>query len=429
MLRTISIFLATVLLMAAAPAALRAADHAHGAKGTVLFVLTNHGEMGDTGTKTGYYLSEVTHPWHVLTEAGYAVEFASPAGGLAPADPKSLDMDDPVNARFWNDEGLRAQLENTMPVADADPSKYDAVFFPGGHGTMWDLADSEALARTAAAVYESGGVVGAVCHGPAGLLNIRLSDGSYLVEGKRVAAFTNEEEAAVELTDVMPFLLETALRERGAEFVGAPNWQANVVADGRLVTGQNPASATGVGEEIVRLLDAMNTGTETADAKPGILGIPFETIDGKTTNLGAIDARAYLVVNTASRCGLTPQYGGLQELHEKFKERGLAVVAFPSNDFGGQEPLVGEQITAFCSDNYGVTFPVMAKVPTTGDAKVPLYAALTGPDSPTPGELSWNFEKFLVGADGKIIARFSPRVTPTADEVTTAIERALAGVE
>ncbi|MCC3433689.1 MAG: type 1 glutamine amidotransferase domain-containing protein, partial [Microcoleus sp. PH2017_04_SCI_O_A] len=148
------------------------------------------------------------------------------------------------------------RVENTLNPAQIKPAEYAAIFYAGGHGTMWDFADNQELAEIAAAIYEAGGIVGAVCHGPAALVNIKLSDGTYLVADKTVAAFTNEEEAAVGLTDIVPFLLESTLIERGAKFTKVANFQVCVVASDRLVTGQNPASAAGVGERMVELINA-----------------------------------------------------------------------------------------------------------------------------------------------------------------------------
>lgn len=220
----------------------------------VLFVLTNHTELGDTGNETGFYLSEVTHPYHVLIDNGFEIDFVSPKGGQATIDPHSLDLEDPINKAFMEDENFVKKIENTFSPEEIAPEDYMAIFYAGGHGTMWDLPENETLGEIAAAIYENNGVVAAVCHGPAGLLNIRLSDGSYLVKGKKVTSFTNEEEESAKLTKIMPFLLETALIERGAEFIKADNFQENVVISERLVTGQNPASAAGVGEAIIDLL-------------------------------------------------------------------------------------------------------------------------------------------------------------------------------
>lgn len=218
----------------------------------VLMVLTSHDKLGDTGRTTGFYLSEVAHPHKVFAEAGFQIDFVSPHGGEAPMD--GVDREDPINAAFLDDPALLGKTRSTLRPSEVDAVGYDAIFFAGGHGTMWDLPGNRELQSLTARVYEQGGVVAAVCHGPAGLVDVRLSDGRYLVDGHEVTGFTNEEEAAVELTDVMPFLLESKLRERGARFTGAPKFTSNVVVSGRLVTGQNPASAAGVAQAAVKLL-------------------------------------------------------------------------------------------------------------------------------------------------------------------------------
>lgn len=218
----------------------------------VAIVLTNHGELGDTGRSTGFYLSEASHPYKVFTEAGYRVDFVSPKGGFAPMD--GLDEKDAINDWFLSNESLVNRTENTTPIASIDADDYDAVFFAGGHGTMWDFPNDPQIQSLIRDVYEDGGVVAAVCHGPAALVNARLSDGTYLVANRTVSAFTDEEEAAVELEDVVPFALESKLRQRGALFVEAPNFQPKVAVSNRLVTGQNPSSATGVAEAVVTLL-------------------------------------------------------------------------------------------------------------------------------------------------------------------------------
>ncbi|MFC0708262.1 type 1 glutamine amidotransferase domain-containing protein [Azorhizophilus paspali] len=218
----------------------------------VLFVLTSHGTKGDTGQPTGFYLGEVTHPLAELEAAGLAVEFASIQGGEPPVD--GLDLNDAVNARYWNDPRFREALRGTQRLDEVEPSKYAAVYFAGGHGAMWDFPDSSAVARVARAVFEAGGVVGAVCHGPAALINVTLSDGRYLVAGRNVSAFTDSEERAVELDRTVPFLLATTLEQRGARHQPAPDFTAQVVVDDRLVTGQNPQSAAGVGRAIRDLL-------------------------------------------------------------------------------------------------------------------------------------------------------------------------------
>lgn len=213
-----------------------------------LIALTSHATLGDTGRSTGFHAGEAAEPWAVFTAAGYDVDFVSTAGGRPPVD--SRDDNDPVQREFF----AAAELSDTPRAADLDAADYDVIFYAGGHGTVWDFPDDADLARLGAGVYERGGVVAAVCHGPSALVNLRLSDGSPLVAGRRLAAFTNDEEAAVGLTDVVPFLVADALVERGATHVPAPNWSNQVVVDGRLITGQNPASARGVAEQVVALL-------------------------------------------------------------------------------------------------------------------------------------------------------------------------------
>jgi putative intracellular protease/amidase len=218
----------------------------------VLFVLTSHDRLGNTGKSTGFYLSEVTHPYDAFEQAGIAVEFVSPQGGKAPMT--GADLKDPYDKAFLEDAAKVAQIEHTLTPAQVDPSRYDAIFYAGGHGTMWDFADNEQLAKIGAAIYDRGGIVGSVCHGAAGLLNIKLADGNYLIANKTVSAFTNEEEIAVGLNEVVPFSLVSKLIDRGAIHTKAANFQTHVEVSDRLVTGQNPASAKGVGEAIVKLI-------------------------------------------------------------------------------------------------------------------------------------------------------------------------------
>lgn len=160
----------------------------------ILFVVTSHDTKGNTGEPTGYYLGEVSHPWEVLSEAGYEIDFVSPKGGKAPVD--GFDLTDPVNKKFWENEEARKKVEHTLAPEAVKPKEYLAIFYAGGHGAMWDLADDVKIAAIASEIYEQNGLVAAVCHGPAGLVNIKLTDGSSLVNGKKVNAFTNEEEAA-----------------------------------------------------------------------------------------------------------------------------------------------------------------------------------------------------------------------------------------
>lgn len=212
----------------------------------ILIALTSNDQQG------GAYLPEISHPHAVFAEAGYTIDFVSTRGGKVPL--YGLDSKDPINAAFLDRPELMKQLAESAPSSAIEPERYDAIFFAGGHGTMWDFPDAPAFARAAAAIYEAGGIVGAVCHGSAGLVNVRLSNGKHLVDGKTVSAFTNDEERAVKLDQVVPFLLESVLVERGAKLDAAPNWKEKVSVSERLVTGQNPASATKVAKEMVALL-------------------------------------------------------------------------------------------------------------------------------------------------------------------------------
>ncbi len=221
-------------------------------KKKILFVVTSHDKKGSTGEDTGYYLGEVSHPWEVLYKAGYEIDFVSPKGGTPPVD--GFDLKDPVNKEFWENKEYKNKIDHSMTPSQVDPKEYSTIFYAGGHGAMWDFADNKELAAIASEIYENGGIVAGVCHGPAGLVNIRLNNGKYLVDGKKINAFTNEEEAEVKLTDVVPFLLENRLKERGAQFEKSGLWQNHVVADQRVITGQNPQSAKSVGEAILKEL-------------------------------------------------------------------------------------------------------------------------------------------------------------------------------
>jgi len=240
-----------------------AAKRRHFAKGllnvstkNILIAVTSHAQLGSTGRPTGYYLSEVCHPYLELVERGFSVTFVSPRGGKPPMDPSSSTNPDSDSARFLASANIMSRLNASLAAADLRSDGYVAILFAGGHGTMWDFADDPHLARLAREIYERGGAVAAVCHGPAALVNLTLSDGRFLVEGKRVAAFTEAEERAVELDHVVPFSLSQRLTERGAVHVPANPWQAQVVVDGRLITGQNPASARGVGQALAKTLSS-----------------------------------------------------------------------------------------------------------------------------------------------------------------------------
>ena len=220
----------------------------------ILCVVTSHPIRGDSGEPTGFAMVELTHPLEVFDKAGIRYEIASIRGGHPPID--FFDLSDAANAHYWKDKDFRSALADSLILKDLDPSRYSAVFFAGGHGTMWDFADNKAVQNVIRGIWEAGGIVSAVCHGPAALVNATLADGSYLVAGKKLASFTDEEEAEVKYTKVVPYLLATTLKQRGALHQAAPNWTENVVTDGRLITGQNPASAHGVGQALVDQLAA-----------------------------------------------------------------------------------------------------------------------------------------------------------------------------
>ena len=231
---------------------------------TALFVVTGHSELGNTGKQTGWYLPEVAHPYFVLRDAGFQIDFASPKGGKTAPDEKSLNMEDADSKRFYEDKNLMAQMADTLKIENISVESYDVIFFAGGHGTMWDFPDDEALSKLAGKIYDRGGIVAAVCHGPAALVNIKLADGKYLIDEKTVNSFTNDEEKAVGLAETVPFLLESKLIERGAKFVKADNFQPFVAVSERLITGQNPMSATAVGKAIVGLADEKTNKNDTS---------------------------------------------------------------------------------------------------------------------------------------------------------------------
>jgi putative intracellular protease/amidase len=221
----------------------------------ILIVLTSHDQLGDTGKKTGFWLEELAAPYYVLKDAGAAITLASPQGGKPPLDPKSdlPENQTELTKRFRQDSVAQAELANTKKLTDVSADDFDAVFFPGGHGPMWDLPDNATSIALIEAFVQAGKPVAAVCHAPVALVNVR-QDGEYLIKGKRLTGFTNEEEAAVGLTEVVPFLLEDRLKERGGLYSKAADWVPYVQVDGRLVTGQNPASSGPAAEELLKLL-------------------------------------------------------------------------------------------------------------------------------------------------------------------------------
>ncbi|NEP19520.1 MAG: type 1 glutamine amidotransferase domain-containing protein [Leptolyngbya sp. SIO4C1] len=220
----------------------------------ILIIATNHDRL-DNGQETGYWLGEITHFYHILADAGFEIEFASPQGGRPPMDQKSYNLRDRDNRSFLEDDSLRHQLETPIPIDQVNPDDYIAIYYAGGHGAMWDFPNNETLAQVAAAIYEKGGFVSAVCHGSAGLLNIRLSDGRYLIEGKSVTGFANLEERLIRLVSAVPFLLEDEIKKRGAQYKSALlPFIPHVEVNDRLITGQNPQSAKAVAQALVQRL-------------------------------------------------------------------------------------------------------------------------------------------------------------------------------
>lgn len=222
----------------------------------VLFVLTSHDQLGDTGKKTGFWIEEFATPYYILTDARAVVTLASPKGGQPPIDPKSDEPENQTEStkRFKEDEALKEKLSLTLKLSDSFADEFDAIFFPGGHGPMWDLNKDQDTIRLVQNFYKQNKPVAAVCHGPAALLNAKGQDGELIIKGKKVTGFTNTEEAAVGLTDVVPFLLEDALKSAGAEFSKKDDWQSYTMQDGLLLTGQNPQSSEQVAKDLLKLL-------------------------------------------------------------------------------------------------------------------------------------------------------------------------------
>jgi putative intracellular protease/amidase len=211
----------------------------------ILMVLTSHDQLGDTGKKTGFWLEEFAAPYYVFKDAGVALTLASPKGGQPPLDPKSDAADAQTDAtrRFGKDPQAQAALANTARLATLAAADYDALFYPGGHGPLWDLADDTHSIGLIETFHASGKPVGAVCHAPAALRHAKTPDGVPLVRDKPVTGFSNSEEAAIGLTEVVPFLVEDMLKKNGGRYSKGPDWQSHVVVAGTLITGQNPASS------------------------------------------------------------------------------------------------------------------------------------------------------------------------------------------
>lgn len=231
----------------------------------ILMVLTSHDRLGDTGKKTGFWLEEFAAPYYVLKDAGHEITLASPKGGQPPVDPKSDEQASQTNAtrRFKADQEAQAQLASTERLESVRSSAFDAVFYPGGHGPLWDLAEDAESKALIEETLADGKPVTLVCHAPAVLKNVTSSDGSPFVADKRVTGFTDEEEEAVGLTKVVPFLLEDVLKQLGAKFSKAEPFKPHVVREGLLITGQNPASSEPAAEV---LLEALTIERASADA-------------------------------------------------------------------------------------------------------------------------------------------------------------------
>ncbi len=222
----------------------------------VLMVVTSHDQLGDTGKKTGFWLEEFAAPYYTLKDAGADVTVVSPLGGQPPLDPKSDEPDAQTDAtrRFKADPAAQAVLAKTGKLAEVNAADFDAVFYPGGHGPLWDLAEDKASIALIEAMAAAGKPVAAVCHAPGVLRHVKGADGSPLVKGKRVTGFTNTEEEAVGLTAVVPFLVEDMLKENGGQYSKGADWQSYVLTDGKLVTGQNPASSEEGAKALLKLL-------------------------------------------------------------------------------------------------------------------------------------------------------------------------------
>ncbi len=223
----------------------------------ILMVLTSHDQLGNTGRKTGFWLEEFAAPYFVFRDAGVELTLASPKGGQPPIDPKSdlPENQTPAMARFKKDEAAKKALAHTIKLADAKAEDFDTVFYVGGHGPMWDLAESPVSIALIESFYNSGKPVALVCHSPGTLRHVTYK-GEPLVKGKRLTGFTNGEEEAVQLTKVVPFLVEDELKRLGAIFEKVPNWQPFSIVDGRLVTGQNPASSTIAAKNLLKVVAA-----------------------------------------------------------------------------------------------------------------------------------------------------------------------------
>jgi putative intracellular protease/amidase len=222
----------------------------------ILMVLTSHSELGNTGKKTGFWIEEFAAPYYTLKEAGAVITIASPIGGQPPIDPTSDNPENqtPATTHFKADKDLQQQLANSKKLSTISAKDFDGVFYPGGHGPLWDLTNDADSIKLIEDFLSSKKPVAAVCHAPAVLLNVMTEEGTPLLEGKKITGFTNTEEEAVQLTKVVPFLLEDELRKKGGIYIKKDNWAVHTVKDGLLITGQNPASSEEAAKELIKLL-------------------------------------------------------------------------------------------------------------------------------------------------------------------------------
>ena len=222
----------------------------------ILIVLTSHSELGDTGKKTGFWVEEFAAPYYELADAGAEIALVSPKGGQPPIDPKSEEPEAQTKftQRFDQDEPLKQKLAHTLKLKEVKASDYDAVFYPGGHGPMWDLVQDTNSIALIEAFQQQGKPMALVCHAPCALLKVKLPNGDLLIKGKKVTGFSDTEEAQVKLSNVVPFLLEDELKKAGAHYSKGPNWGVYVQTDGLLITGQNPSSSTAAATALLKLL-------------------------------------------------------------------------------------------------------------------------------------------------------------------------------
>ena len=223
----------------------------------ILMVLTSHDQLGSTGKKTGFWLEEFASPYYAFKDAGASVTLVSPKGGQPPLDPKSDEPDSQTDAtrRFKADSEAQQALAHTGKLSKVSGDGFDAVFYPGGHGPLWDLAEDQHSIELITSMAAAGKIVCAVCHAPGVLRHVKAANGSPLVQGKNVTGFTNTEEAGVELSDIVPFLVEDMLVKNGANYSKGADWQSHVVTDGKLITGQNPASSQAAALAVLRQLE------------------------------------------------------------------------------------------------------------------------------------------------------------------------------